>query len=89
MTPICDHWSRMLSISIILVWARYITGFNPVVADSFIRAIIGDAFCLPAANQFSGSAIQNSGSSCIAIICVSVNIMLFLVVACLPCASKY
>lgn len=42
---------------------------------AFFAAMIGDGHTLPAANQFSVSATQKSGSECVAMACVSVITM--------------
>ena len=42
------------------------------MSAAVFAAIIGDGHVLPAANQFSLSGTQKSGSQCVAIACVSV-----------------
>lgn len=75
--PMVVHNSVFLSRSIMLVAPRYITGIR--FLDFAISRIwvIGDRRFSPAANHVSSSAIQNSGSVCVAITCLSVIIKSF------------
>lgn len=72
LTPCDSHSARFSSISKILVAAKYSTGRSPCAAAAFIAAATGDGHCLPVANHDSASAIQKSGSLCVAIAYLSV-----------------
>ncbi len=73
--PSDSHLARRVSISIMLVDFKYKTGVKLSPAAIWAAAT-GDCFCWPAANQDSSSAIQKSGSSCVAMAWRSVIIIL-------------
>ena len=56
--PIADHAALRFSKSMMLVAPRYNTGFFVPSWVAIISSVIGDFFCLPAANQLSASAIH-------------------------------
>ena len=87
--PSDAHCARRASKSNMFVWAKYSTGRTPRAAPAAKTASAGDGFCLPAANQFSLSAIQKSGSLCTAITSRSVNISPFSTVNSVPFANRY
>ena len=74
-TPADSHLVRTVSRSNIFVVPRYNTAVRSVDAVWDFNAAIGDGRVRPSANHVSSSAIQKSGSSCVAIAMVSVNIM--------------
>ena len=87
--PADSHSARRVSRSRIFVCPRYNTGCKFWAWAIFVSAVIGDSFCLPAANHVSMSAIQKSGSSCVAIAIVGVSMMLSWVSHFIPCDSMY
>lgn len=66
-----ESMSRMFSD------ARYIAGVFLCSWAMFTASVIGDVRTLPAANQFSVSTTQKSGSLCVAMAWVSVITMSF------------
>ena len=87
--PADSHSARRVSRSRIFVCPRYNTGCKFWAWAIFVSAVIGDGFCFPAANHVSMSAIQKSGSSCVAIAIVGVSMMLSWVSHFIPCDSMY
>lgn len=85
--PADVHSAILVSISNILRVARYSMGRRPSVAAAASFAI-GLGHDLPLANQVSSSAIQKSGSSCVAIIISSHMTKSSRRMALRPCAVK-
>lgn len=83
--PVDSHSGTNLSRFIMFCDIRYIAGVRLCFVAAFCIATMGDGHVRPAANQFSVSVTQKSGSECVMIACVSVmttfssivNFMLF------------
>ena len=75
--PSDSHLARRASRSNMFVWARYKTGRRPCAVPTDKTVSAGDGFCLPDANHVSLSAIQKSGSLCVAIASRAVKITPF------------
>lgn len=87
--PSSRHCARRASKSIMFVCSKYSTGRTPRAADIDKTVSAGDGFCRPAANHVSLSAIQKSGSLCVAIASWSVITMPFSIVNFMLCDSRY